>query len=126
MVYDTGAITLYINLDNIIIPFIPALEVKNYNDAQTFEWFADKAGMLKELRKVRKKYMENLQNINKEEKNEIETEKIEITLPVHNKLISTFANQIGRILKDKNALFFNSNTRDTIEILKLFWEGLTQ
>ena len=34
LVYDTGAITLYINLDNIIIPFIHALEVKNYNDAK--------------------------------------------------------------------------------------------
>ena len=34
LVYETGAITLYVNLDNIIIPFIPALEVKDYNEAK--------------------------------------------------------------------------------------------
>lgn len=32
--YDTGAIRLYVNKDRRIIPFIPALEVKDYNEAK--------------------------------------------------------------------------------------------
>ena len=34
LVYDTGVIRLYINKDEIKIPFIPALEVRDYNHAK--------------------------------------------------------------------------------------------
>jgi hypothetical protein len=34
MVYDTGVICLYVNKDEKIIPFIPALEMKDYKQAK--------------------------------------------------------------------------------------------
>jgi len=34
LVYDTGTICLYINKDEKIIPFIPALEVRDYKQAK--------------------------------------------------------------------------------------------
>ena len=34
--YDTGAVRLYVNLDDSIIPFIPVLEVKNCKEAKEY------------------------------------------------------------------------------------------
>jgi catechol 2,3-dioxygenase-like lactoylglutathione lyase family enzyme len=34
--YDTGAVRLYVNLDNTVIPFIPALEVNNCKAAKEY------------------------------------------------------------------------------------------
>lgn len=36
LIYNTGSFTLYINSDNKVIPFIPALEVKDYNEAKDY------------------------------------------------------------------------------------------
>lgn len=36
LVFDAGAFTLYVNLDDHPIPFIPALEVKNYERAKEY------------------------------------------------------------------------------------------
>ena len=53
LVYDTGRITLYIVKDDKVIPFIPALEVSNYEKAKQYlmkngckiikEWPEDRA-----------------------------------------------------------------------------------
>ena len=53
LVYDTGAITLYIMKDDKIIPFIPALEVDDYEKAKKYlvkngckiskEWIKERA-----------------------------------------------------------------------------------
>jgi catechol 2,3-dioxygenase-like lactoylglutathione lyase family enzyme len=32
--YDTGAVRLYVNQDDRVVPFIPALEVKDYEEAK--------------------------------------------------------------------------------------------
>jgi len=36
LAYDTGSICLYINKDEKIIPFIPALEVQDYKKAKSY------------------------------------------------------------------------------------------
>jgi len=43
----------------------------------------------------------------------------QIDLPKSGKLISTFAKEISEILKDKNKLFFRTDTRDIVEIGKI-------
>jgi catechol 2,3-dioxygenase-like lactoylglutathione lyase family enzyme len=35
LVFDTGVVRLYINKDDHVVPFIPALEVHDYDEAKT-------------------------------------------------------------------------------------------
>jgi len=49
-------------------------------------------------------------------KEEREKELQHIVLPQSGKLISTFANEVSNIIKDKNTLFFRNDTRQIIEI----------
>lgn len=89
-------------------------EIKGLSDKETFEWFAEKAGMLNQLKKARKEFVEQ-----KEKVARVASGKIEIQLPYQGNLISNFAQELADILKDKNTLFYRPDLREVVEILEL-------
>lgn len=91
-------------------------KAKKLTDKETFEWFAEKAGMLKELEKVREDYIKSKKSkLSNLKENEVE-------LPKTGKLNSIFTKEVALRLKDKNVLFFRTDSQDVVEIGKILNE----
>jgi hypothetical protein len=61
-----------------------------------------------------------LYNLNSQNKNNKEKDtRVKIKLPSRGRLISNFAQEVADVLKDKNILFFRTDSREVVEIGKL-------
>lgn len=101
-------------------------QAKSFTDRETFDWFAEKTGMIVELNKSRKEYIEKQkQKLVEEimiENKQIETTVInniikkQIVLPGLGKLISEFAVEIANDFKNTTRLFYRPDSREVVQI----------
>ncbi len=108
-------------------------EGKKLTSKETFDWFAEKAGMLTELKSSRKKFAKKKEisslipkageDVNDEKFNLI---KPEIGIPQKDMLISEFADKITKVLALNKAMFYRNDLKEPVEIIKFTKKKLSE